>query len=138
MCVQHHSVFCTSLCSTTSGRPENLTAALRACILLDTFLASKYHSVKYTYGPDMRLNRTSHRTTPRYSNLSEICTNLFRVYVIAKSSAFNSQSSLTLRDKIFSSAFSEPTLFFPKMQILSSEIWGPTHISTENSHLPNF
>ena len=39
----------------------------------------------------MREKWTSHGTTPRYTNLSEICTDLFRVYVIAKSSAFNSQ-----------------------------------------------
>ena len=62
-------------------------------------MRSKYDSVKYKKRPNFRVNLSFHGTTPPYTILSEICTGLFRGYVIAKSSAVNSQSSSTLREK---------------------------------------
>ena len=67
---------------------------LRDGILRNTFrwaeilaMRSKYDSVKYKQRPNFRVNLSFHGTTPQYTNLSEFCSNLFRGYVIAKSSA---------------------------------------------------
>ena len=49
----------------------------------------------------MREKWTSHGTTPRCKNLSEICTDLFRVYLIAKSSSFNSQEFVDASRKVW-------------------------------------
>ena len=44
--------------------------------------------IRYSNGRKFRANIPFAGSIPPYTNLSEICTDLFRVYVIAKSSAF--------------------------------------------------
>ena len=48
------------------------------------------------------------------------------------------QQIFSISYAFFPHHFQDPPIFFPKIQIFSSEIWRPTHISTENLHLPNF
>ena len=88
-----------------SRRRDAKNQNIKCGILRNTFRSgeilatvSKYGSVKYKIRPYFRVSLSFHGTTPPYTILSEICTGLFRVYVIAKSSAVNSQSSSTLRE----------------------------------------